>query len=196
MSKISLKTFPNRKRFPALPIPNFVLFPGCTVSLQFGFPALQQQLEVARRNGGLLVVANGTRTHKGWLVPEVGCLAEVRSIKRTSHGLQAALAGIDRARILGEDYQNDRLFWTCEPMPSQNWTRKKLPELAGLPEQVRAFRGKMPTELWLDVAAFHTPNLPITEKMALLAETDPGLRYYQLLESTREKKKSRQVSLN
>ena len=81
-------------------------------------------------------------------------------------------------------------------MPSQSWTRKKLPELGGLPEQVRAFKGKMPTELWLDVAAFHTPNLPIAEKMTLLAETDPGLRYYQLLESTREKKKIRQVSLN
>ena len=184
------------KRFPALPIPNFVLFPGCTVSLQFGFPALQQQLEVARQNGGLLVVANGTRTSKGWLLPEVGCLAQLRGIKRTSHGLQATLAGVDRARILGEDYQNERLFWTCEPMPSQSWNRKKLPELGGLPEQVRAFKGKMPTELWLDVAAFHTPNLPIEEKMTLLAETDPGLRYYQLLESTREKKKSRQVSLN
>jgi hypothetical protein len=184
------------KRFPALPIPNFVLFPGCTVSLQFGFPALQEQLEIARRNGGLLVVANGTRTSEGWLVPEVGCLAQLRSIKRTSHGLQAALAGIDRARILGENYQNARLFWTCEPMPSQRWTRKKLPELGGLPEQVREFRGNMPTELWLDIAAFHTPNLPIQEKTTLLAETDPTIRYYQLLESTREMKRARSVSLN
>jgi Lon protease-like protein len=184
------------RQYPALPVPNFVLFPGCTVSLQFGFPALQEQLELAYRTDGLIVVAHSMRTSKGWAPSEVGCLAQVRDIKNTAHGLQAKLAGIDRARILSHEERGGRLFWDCEPLPSKSWGRKKLPELTGLPDMVRSYRTKMPAELWLDVAAFHTPNLPIEEKLVLLAEPDPNRRYYQLLESTRQRKKEHRVSLN
>ena len=166
------------------------------MSLQFGFPALQEQLELAYRKDGLVVVAHSLRTSKGWSPSEVGCLAQVRGIKQTSHGLQAQLAAIDRARILSQRYQDGRLFWFCQPLSSQPWSRKKLPELAGLSDEVRAYRTKMPAELWLDVAAFHTPDLPLQERVALLAEPDPYRRYYQLLESTRQQKKTRRISMN
>ena len=184
------------KLFPALPVPNFVLFPGCTVSLQFGFPALQEQLELAHRSDKLVVVAHALRTSKGWAPSPIGCLAEIRQVKHTRHGLQATLAGIDRAEILGHREIEGRLHWSCRPLPSKAWTRKKLPELAGLPDLVRSCRAKMPAELWLDVAAFHTPNLPIKEKIDLLAEPDPNRRYYQLLESTRKQERERRLSWN
>lgn len=166
------------------------------MSLQFGFPALQEQLELAHQSDKLLIVAHSLQTSRGWAPSEVGCLAEVRQIKHTAHGLQAQLAGIDRARILGEEIKDGRLFWNCEPLPSKVWTRKKLPELAGLPELVRSYRTRMPAELWLDVAAFHTPNLPVKEKLCLLAEPDPDRRYYQLLESTRQQKRERRMFMN
>lgn len=166
------------------------------MSLQFGFPALQEQLELAYQTDKLLVVAHSLQTSRGWAPAEVGCLAQVRQVARTAHGLQAQLAGVDRARIAGHQIRDGRLFWDCEPLPGKTWTRKKMPELAGLPEQVRSFRGKMPAELWLDVAAFHTPNLPVKEKLCLLAEPDPDRRYYQLLESTRLQARTRRVSLN
>lgn len=181
---------------PALPVPNFVLFPGCTVSLQFGFPALQDQLREAHRCGGKIVVAHSLQGSKGWVPAKVGCLAEVRQVKGTSHGLQATLAGLDRARILSQKRAEGRLYWVCEQVERLTWTRKKLPELSGLPDIVRSCRTRLPAELWLDVAAFHLPNLPVEQKLMLLAEPDPNRRYHQLLESTRALKKSPRISLN
>ena len=58
---------------PALPVPNFVLFPGCTVTLQLGLPDHRQQLELAQQSGNRICLA----------IPEttVGCLAEVRWVR-------------------------------------------------------------------------------------------------------------------
>lgn len=181
---------------PALPVPNFVLFPGCTVTLQFGFPALQEQLLLAKRQGGHLVVAHSLQGSKGWVPAKYGCLAEIRQIQSTPHGIQATLAGISRVELLSQLHAEGRLLWECEKVESLKWQRKKLPELPGLPEKVRQHRGKLPTELWLDVVAFNLPQLPLEQKLLLLAEPDPGRRYYQLLESTRVSHKERKISLN
>jgi hypothetical protein len=181
---------------PALPVPNFVLFPGCTVSLQFGFPALQDQLRLAQKHGGKIVVAHSLHGSEGWVPAKIGCLADVRSIKETPHGLQAGLAGISRIRLISQRRFEGRLYWECEQVALQKWSKKKLPELAGLPELVRACRGKLPAELWLDVAAFHLPGLPLEQKLALLAEPDPSRRYYQLLECTRAARSKPKISMN
>ena len=181
---------------PALPVPNFVLFPGCTVSLQFGFPALQEQLRLAQKHGNKIVVAHSLQGSKGWVPAKVGCLADLREIKSTPHGLQAGLAGLQRVRLLSQQTVEGRLYWECEPVPHQAWTRKKLPELSGLPDLVRSCRGKLPAELWLDVAAFHLPHLPLEQKLSLLDEPDPVKRYYQLLERTRQIQKSPRISVN
>lgn len=181
---------------PALPVPNFVLFPACTVSFQFGFPALQDQLRLAQRSSNRLVVAHALPGSKGWVPAKVGCLAEVRNVKETSHGLQATLAGISRIRLLSQIEHQGRLYWECEEIAVQRWTSKKFPELTGLPDLVKSSRSRLPAELWLDVAAFHLPNLPLEQKLALLAEPDPAKRYYQLLERTREERKKPRVSLN
>lgn len=181
---------------PALPVPNFVLFPGCTVSLQFGFPALHEQLHLARKSKGKIVVAHALKTSKGWLPSKVGCLADVREIRETPHGLQASLAGIVRMELVLERKIEGRLYWACNKIPVQKWTKKRQPELGGLPDKVKACRGKLPTEIWLDVAAFHSPNLPVEQRLLLLAEPDPYKRYYQLLESTRAVKKAPKISFN
>ena len=181
---------------PALPIPNFVLFPGCTVTLQFGFPALQEQLQLAKKESGKIVVAHSLQGSKGWIPARVACLADVRAIQSSPHGLQATLAGLARTRILGEKYVDGRLYWACDVLPRQAWKKKKYPELRAMPELVRKCRQQLPAELWLDVAAFHIPGLPLEQKLNLLAEPDPNLRYHQLLESTRSKKTSPKNSLN
>ena len=181
---------------PALPVPNFVLFPGCTVSLQFGFPALQEQLQLATETGGKIIVAHSLQTNKGWVPAKVGCLAHVRQMKTTQHGLQATLAGITRVELVQQRQIDDRLYWACEKIQTQKWSKKRIPELPGLPQMVKDCRTKLPPELWLDVAAFHLPNLPLEQKLHLLAEPDPNKRYYQLLESTRTAKKQARVSLN
>lgn len=184
------------KLFPALPVPNFVLFPGCTVSLQFGFPALQDQLHLAKKFGGKIVVAHSLNGSNGWVPAKVGCLAEVRQIKETAHGLQASLAGICRVQLHSQHKSEGRLFWDCSKVEAKKWTRKKLPELGGLPDLVKACRDKLPAELWLDVAAFHLPGLPLEQKLTLLAEPDPMQRYHQLLECTKLARKAPRVSLN
>lgn len=181
---------------PALPIPNFVLFPGCTVRLQFGFPALQEQLELAHETGGRLVVSHALQGAHGWAPAKVGCLAEVRDIRTNSQGLQAQLAGVQRVAIVSQRKEKGRLYWGCRPLEIQQWNRKKAPELQGMPELVKNARAQLPPALWLDVAAFHFPGLPFEQKLALLAEPDPHKRYYQLLESARKVRKKRKISLN
>ena len=184
------------KLFPALPVPNFVLFPGCTVSLQFGFPALQEQLELAARTEGLIVVAHSIKSSQGWVPSQVGCLTQVREIKQTGHGLQATLAGRERVVIESHTFEEERLLWCCRPVPKMPWVGKKYPELSGMPDVVKSCRTKLPAELWLDVAAFHMSHLPLEQKLALLAEPDPKKRYYQLIESTREQRKKRKLYTN
>lgn len=181
---------------PALPVPNFVLFPGCTVTLQFGFPALQEQLELGRKSGGRIVVAHSLQGSKGWIPAKYGCLAEIRDIKRTPHGLQATLAGVSRVELLSQVESEGRLVWQCRRLDGIKWSRKKLPELPGLPDMLREHRSRLPAELWLDVVAFHLPGLPLEQKLTLLAELDPGRRYYQLLECTKLVKRTEKVSLN
>lgn len=181
---------------PALPVPNFVLFPGCTVTLQFGFPALQDQLELGRQKGGKIIVAHSLQGSKGWIPAKVGCLAEIRNANRTPHGLQATLAGVRRVQLLSQVESEGRLIWEYRMLEAMKWSRKKPPELPGLPDFLKDHRSRLPAELWLDVVAFHLPDLPLEQKLALLAEPDPRKRYYQLLESTKSANQARKVSLN
>ena len=141
-------------------------------------------------------MAHSLQGSKGWIPAKYGCLAEVRAIKGTPHGLQATLAGVTRVKLLSEIQKGGRLFWECEQIEGLKWQRKKFPDLPGLPDKVKAYRSQLPPELWLDVAAFHIPTLPLEQKLLLLAEPDPGRRYYQLLESTREAQKKHRVSMN
>lgn len=177
----------------ALPVPSFVLFPGCTVTLQIGLPALHRQLEYAKKRGGLICV---TQADAQWRPFKTGCLAEVRSIKPNAQGRAVTLAGIRRMEVQAEVRSEKMVFWTGEAKASQPWAGEEPPCLTSLPEFVQSCQPRFPAETWLDIAAFHAPGLPLAQKQRLLDETDPHKRYYHMMERSQPAPAATQLSWN
>lgn len=159
---------------PSLPVPDFVLLPGCTVTLQIGHPELLGQVRLAAEHRNFLWVR---RDHAS---AQMGCLAEVRSVTRNATGYAVHLVGLQRFRSFIEMH-TARGVLAVGQIPQQIAFQGDLPELAELPKMVAELRGQVAPELWLDMAAFHLPLSP-DHKQALLAQVDPNLRARYLQE--------------
>lgn len=155
---------------PALPLPGFVLLPGCTVTLQIGPEPLQQQLELAKSYHHRVCVAADQN-------PNFGCLAEIRALHRNAAGVQVKLAGIKRLRLFLQLRGEDGVLWVGNPLTDSVFQG----ELPALPvgKAIAELKDRVPAGLWLDMAAFHLP-LPAAAKEALLAEPDVERRLAML----------------
>ncbi len=163
---------------PAFPVPNLVLFPGCTVTLHISHPALLKQLEAATSRESLVCLSQAQDNTPA----NVGCLAEVRRVQRVKGGFQVTLAGLERMRLHCELSTGEAQFWAGETLPSDEWRADNQPELPRADARVQACKGRFSTSTWLDIAAFHDARLDCQQKQQILSLADPHERYRLMLE--------------
>lgn len=168
---------------PAFPVPNFVLFPGCTVTLQIGHPFLEGQLELARQNGNRLCLAAEDTN--------VGCLAEVRWTRRNATGLAAHFIGLRRFKLRLELETDKGKLWVGEVLREPEFVG----QLPDIPTQFDDLREKVAGALWLDMVAFHLPISPFAKQM-LLKEKDPNHRAKLMTQFRGQQKPAPQFCLN
>lgn len=177
---------------PAFPVPNMVLFPGCTVTLHVSQPGLLQQLKAAATRKSLVCVAQTQDKEPA----SVGCLAEVRKVQQVRGGYQVTLAGLERMRLHCELDSAEARYWAGEMLPSSDWTAQREPELPHANPRVQACKHHFPTSTWLDIAAFHDDRLDTNEKQRILSLVDPHERYRLMLEGSVERTREYKLSLN
>ncbi len=186
-------------QMPVLPVRNAVVFPGMNVPLTVGRAGSLIALEEAG-DGGYLVVATQidpeTETPGQGDLHPIACIARiVRVVDARREARQALVVGVLRTRMRPVSSEDDAMRVIVEPMPEPTASdteaetaRQHVLHLAhqvidlrdDYPDQWKTMLSELPSPgLLADLVAANLP-MSLEERIALLAEADPGPRLWQL----------------
>jgi ATP-dependent Lon protease len=177
---------------PLLPVRNTVVFPGVTLPLSVGRPKSLAAVQAAARAGGLLAVvsqrAPDTEQPGRDDLFEIGCVTKIVHVVDTGSGLSVVVVGLARIRVLevedGEPLQRvavelipEVLDQTPEAEAARRTVLRLVRELIelrdDLPDEAADMMERIDDPARLaDLIAFNSPNVPIEEKVELLAQGD------------------------